>query len=245
MVQDRCRHGMDSRWCSACSRSSPSQPAAVRQTTAVRKKPQSRLSYEFIHGGNGVLLKTQVRSAWSQLKKVIGFCQQARISSLRHADLRIQLMILPRWGAVIEAPPAFRDSQSPTSDSVLLLRSAGQEQSIVRELRRRPIRWAIQSPDRLEIEIDLMSEDGKFNPALEWRLSPTGAPTAHRIDHLMGMPSEELPLDASDSIQRLTEYDLQLLLVARPPELRRGPVERAWLQRHFVSGGLPELGKRR
>lgn len=216
------------------------------------------LTCDFSDSGRGLVLKTGVRAGWRRLSKVFGFCEQVHLSSLRHSDLRIQVKVFPRYGVLIAAPPVFEDTSSQVQDiSWVVIAPVGADGQpdellagdLVQEVRPRPVRWTVAGFDQLEVEVDLLNDDGQFNPNLRWKLSSTGAPTAHYVDHLWGAPVEHTEGVTVESLfgvlPQSQEYDLQILLVARPPALRRGPVERVWLQRHFVSGGLPELGKNR
>jgi hypothetical protein len=240
----------------------PSRGATPQRVRPVRPAggPRAILGCEFSEDGRSIILATNVRSGWRQLKRVWGFCEEVRLSSLRHRDLRVQVKVLPRWGVVSEMLPVFSDRHG----LVETVRFVGRRIRIdeaepsgqvgdtapryVREVTPRPVLWSIHNGDRLEATVNLLTEDGKFSPTMRWKLSASGAPTAHFVDHLTGTPADICDRDdAALLIQSSSavEYQLQILFVARPSDLRRGPVERAWLQRHFVSGGLPELGKRR
>lgn len=205
-------------------------------------------------------MQGRIRAGWRQLTKVFGFCEEVRLSSLRHFDLRIQVKVFPRYGVVTEAPPAFSDSSGQVEDTrLIIIRPDGAEDgdlhdllalgTLVRQITRRPVQWTVHDVDQLTLNIELLDQDDRFNSELPWKVGISGAPTAHYVDHLWGTAlehTEGAPATTSFETHRMRqEYDLQILFVARPPELRRGPVERAWLERHFVWGGLPELGRNR
>lgn len=250
-MPNNCLHGMDQRFCSLCNR--PSSDHARNSTrssrTATRAGRPSRLSLELGEGGKELRLSADVSTGWRQLAKVVGFCESQRLTSTRYCDLRVQLKVFPRYGRITEAPPLLEEHASPATKLVWVVEfdeestaQATRANRLVPQLKPLPVRWNMLPPHTLRLEVDVLNDSGRFNPQLPWKLSPTGAPTMHWIAHFNAWPEGQAPEGRIATAP--TEYDLQLLLVARPPDLRRGPVERVWLERHFVPGGLPELGRR-
>ena len=90
---------------------------------------------------------------------------------------------------------------------------------------RRPAAIHYKIDTQLEVVVDLLDSEGRFNPALGLR--PGGATGALRVQKVFN-------LDAVEG-----QCQLQVLVVARPSSLRPAPVDREWLQKHCVSGGLP------
>jgi hypothetical protein len=217
-----------------------------------KRKPTrpTLLDYSFEKEGAVLEVRAPIARGWRFLKKVYGFSEQVTTSSLAHSDLRVQVQLFPRFGAVVEEAPVFADTSGPWKSKLGAYRILGDGSWEPIEPPEPPIRFAVTS-NQCVIRIDVLGSDRRFNPNLGWRLSVNGAPTVKWLVDITGY----VPNEASDAEPRLVEvqhdpsyrligYQLQVLLVARPPALRAGPVERAWLERHFVVGGLPSLGKR-
>jgi hypothetical protein len=160
------------------------------------------------------------------LSKVWGFAAQSHIVSLAERDVRIAVSLYAVGDDSEErrrVPPILVDCTGPKPRRVLI---DVEPKRVVS-----PLRYQVQN-GALAVSIDLLDEGGRFNPELGWKMTTTGAPKAHMIDWLSVADTD-------------VTQQLQVLVVARPPSLRKAPVEREWLERHFVAGGLPSLGKRR
>jgi hypothetical protein len=200
------------------------------------------------------------------LKKVYGFSEQIWVPSTKLADLRVQVQWFPLYGQIVPEQLVLADSSGPPERRVLELGSFVADPTnhesvgIGWVVRPRPVRYVIEN-SRLSISVDLLDDDGRFNPGLDWRITSTGAPYVKWVHEGLAATIAGDAIDSDGQLlvdldyvqwscstgysKRPLPIQLQLLLVARPPDLRAGPVEREWLERCFVTGGLPSLGKRR
>jgi len=93
----------------------------------------------------------------------------------------------------------------------------------------------------LKLKVRLFHSSGIFHPGLPWREGTGGKAQMHR---------QYLKLKAAPPQVELTQwespvsYEVQMLLVAKPPTKKPAPVYRDW-SRRFFPGGLPSLNKRR
>jgi hypothetical protein len=231
------------------SASNTARPPRSAQGKPGRPRDASRarhLDYEFPPGSSTVNLTARIDEGWRFLKKVWGFWEQVHIESLVERRVRIQVSLWPSFGRIAEAPPSLPIVEGPSDqfggwisrdEEVDAKRrrlgydfEAGPDDSFVMYRKRNRIRYSVQ-PARVNVSVELLDGEGHFNPALDWTVTPSGAPRVHMIDSFFGIGAGEL--------------QLQVLIVARPAALRPGPIEWERLERHFVPGGLPSLGKHR
>lgn len=246
----------DQRTCSYCS---PTRPRTRTEDTASERRPRHRppvrrhdapqaLNYRFSAGGRTLELTGDLRLGWRHLDKVWGFSEIVRIKSLAERDVRVRLMLLPRWGADVPRSPRMKARTGPLDTPTLgILFTEDWRWLTPAELeelgyRRRkdgklvfpsPIRFSVQA-DQLTVYIDLLEPEGRFDRRLTWRLRRDGVPVLQRqFNGFEAVGSSRF------------EFAIQVRIQAQPQSLRPAPVSRAWLEAHFVPGGLPSLGKRR
>lgn len=253
-MAEKCMHGIDVRFCGRCSPASPVRRATVR-TSAARAQPRvCQLSYVLGPGGRTVELTGSYAEGWRKLRKVWGYCEDVILEPFADCQVRVQVKLYPTFGHIREAVPTLETSSGPrdtvrpawhmTIPSISQPRSYEEmaqedrqqgydlcESGSSKHFRRRSrIQYQI-GPPMFRVTVHLLTEEQRLNPALPWKVSASGKPTATVTAYLRSREMDEL--------------QLQILLVAALPALRPGPVEWQRLQKHFVPGGLPELGKRR
>jgi hypothetical protein len=251
-----CMHGLDPRFCGRCSPT----PNQKTDRPKVSRKPRgsarpSLLAVRFSDDGRRLILEPDLATGWRFMQKTFGYCEEQRLSSLAHSDLRVQLLIYSPWRRKQDRPPLLIDGAGPPPESRQIfrikdpdLREAGvpadpTNWELVSDTWSSPIRYLIHR-GALAVDIDLLDATGRFNNELQWGLTSTGAPCSNLAVVVGGRPPADNG-EQLDQTQPVVDWRVQVLLVARPPELRTGPVDREWLDKLFVPGGLPSLGKRR
>lgn len=161
----------------------------------------------------------------------------------------MQLKLFPKYGVLTEQPPFFLDTDGPTlADTVIEIEDASGT-VVVSETPTLPIRWSMREHSRIRLEVDVLDSEGQLNPLFRWRERPTGARTSQYISWILCAPLPRWPPRVAGQSRILrgatVDYAIQVLLVTKPPDLKKGPIEWMPLQLHCVSGGLPELGKNR
>jgi hypothetical protein len=193
------------------------------------------IDYQFIGAERTLVLVPDLARGWRQHPKTWGFCEDVLFDGLEARVIRVQLKLLTKSkDPRATEPPQVADNRGHSEREFHLWDPVHGFQHVV--LPRSLFRYRVER-NRLELAIELLGEDDGFNPHLEWRQVGTGAP--YVFFQQDGLKDTRPP---SDDYGRI-EFVLQVLVVARPSPLKKGPIEREWLKR-FFPGGLPSLGKR-
>jgi hypothetical protein len=241
---DKCIHGIDKRWCTHCAKTVrpgvavPIQSKTPTTRAGQRRAPAPPLAYEFVGPERVLALRPDIERRWRFHQKTMCSCEQAIIDSMADRRIRAQVAVFPRPGILQSAGcwvPRLCDSAdiAPSRD--------GLETTLATP---NPIRYQVRD-GRLAVFVDLVGDDGGFNPLLPWRLKG-GKPTIHQIaDGLGSAQWTRLGEPGStDGNPRPSSWcAIHLWLVAEPRPLVL-PLSRDWCRR-FFPGGLPSLGKRR
>ena len=92
----------------------------------------------------------------------------------------------------------------------------------------------------LDFRVRLFDSSGIFNPGLPWREGSGEQAQMHFRYPKLKAAQHQVGLTRESPVS----YEVQMLVVAKPPTRKPVPVYRDWCRR-FFPGGLPSLNKRR
>jgi hypothetical protein len=243
----KCIHGLDARFCAPCNANgkTPLAPSETKRKN-LPSQTSSLIDSRVGEDARTLILTADVVRGWRPLQKVCGFCEEVRVASFAESDVRIQVKVLPKWGSLISRPPKMRDTSGPSRRRGFVKRSpqAGAQMPTrpVPLIEEGPVRYTVTG-GQLRITVELVGPNGMFNSKLAWHSSSSGLPAGQWVDDKLKATWKDERDGELDAVFA-GDLQLQVLIVVHPGSPKK-TVEREWLERHFVSGGLPSLGKRR
>lgn len=241
-MNERCRHGLDRRWCADCNRpAAPNRPStSSRPSTA---DPHSAanicLTWQFKNDGHTLVLVADLVKGWRCEKRTDQtqrktYCYSELVSIPWQAGrISCQVSLFPRPGALAPewgTPPLLKWEGRRANKRTQYLHPETNESGLEEWEDCCVIRFDEGS---LDVTVDLFNSAGTWHEGFRPRANGAG----HQMyEHLADYPTFGLGCPYSS-------IDLQVRLTFIPPS-KPAPIERSFWN-DFLPGGRPESNRRR
>ena len=247
-MTERCKHGMDARFCSLCnsaalSRSAPSGKLPPRKRTRART-PSARvrryLDYRFANDGRSLVITADLAKGWRSTRKSPGappmktFCfSEVADADWQAGTVHIQMSIFPRPGGLTEdwATPPDLVLSGKRGRQLLLGPGVESDWTGITGAEWVDECWTIQaSGGVLFASVDLLTESHERPRLFYFRYNAAGDRMFQILD---------------DYVVRGRPFivNLQLRLTFKAPT-KPAPLERSFWN-DFLPGGRPESNRRK